>query len=226
MKCQLCGKNKRREDPLCWKCARPPKPEFCQILKLGEFIPTVTKLRGRTRKGRWAWTDEGKAHLSAQKIGDLNPMWKGGSSKDPVAKAQYTRQWRKDNEDYVRDREYRKRFGITKAQYDALLSEQGGSCAICKSTPGRRRLDVDHCHLTGKVRGLLCETCNKTLGFFNDDPELLKAALKYLEEVIQLPSKSKSQSRFLNWKFGHRSMGPKTSLRQQHQGLASEGQKA
>lgn len=74
-------------------------------------------------------------------------------------------------------------FGITADEYDALLEQQGGGCAICGRDTGdgqNRRLHVDHCHATGKVRGLLCSECNLALGKFQDDPELLRRAVDYL----------------------------------------------
>lgn len=135
---------------------------------------------------KWEWTPEGKARLSEMRRGENNPRWKGGTSQNPQVKADYARQWRKKNEDYVRDREYRKRFGITKKIYDRLLIKQEGACAICKAIPKRRRLDVDHCHYNGKVRGLLCESCNKALGGFDDNPELLRAAIQYLGKPTNL----------------------------------------
>jgi hypothetical protein len=58
-------------------------------------------------------------------------------------------------------------FGITTEQYDAMLTDQGGHCALCPTTDdGRRRLSVDHDHSTGKVRGLLCFRCNTRLGVY------------------------------------------------------------
>ncbi len=76
-----------------------------------------------------------------------------------------------------------KNFGITPADFDHLLDEQGGLCAICRSdTPGGRgRFHVDHCHLTNKIRGLLCTRCNTGLGQFGDDPDRLRSATAYLE---------------------------------------------
>ena len=87
------------------------------------------------------------------------------------------------------------KFGITIEEYDLLLEAQGGTCALCdglnnirkKSTysgnPVAMALSVDHNHKTGKVRGLLCNGCNTSLGKFRDDPVLLKKAIKYLEET-------------------------------------------
>ena len=71
-------------------------------------------------------------------------------------------------------------YGLTAEQYAALLDHQGGACAICK---GRRpyRLHVDHCHVTGRVRGLICKRENRLLALVKDDPALLRAMADYLE---------------------------------------------
>jgi hypothetical protein len=73
------------------------------------------------------------------------------------------------------------RYGITLEQYEAQLDKQGGVCAICCNPPTTRRLCVDHNHETGEVRGLICNSCNRGLGYLKDDSRLLKAAVQYLE---------------------------------------------
>lgn len=81
------------------------------------------------------------------------------------------------------------KYGLTKEDYDALLEGQNGGCAICGCPPARRKkqrsdlFHVDHDHVTGKVRGLLCFNCNGGLGQFKDDAERLRRAVAYLEEV-------------------------------------------
>lgn len=75
-----------------------------------------------------------------------------------------------------------KKYGLTEEHYQALLAAQSGMCAICKN-PGQRRLCIDHDHVTGQVRGLLCDHCNRALGSFNDDPALLQTAANYLTSV-------------------------------------------
>ncbi len=74
-------------------------------------------------------------------------------------------------------------YGITQEEYEAKLSEQGGGCAICKLTPEDigRRLDLDHDHVTGTIRGLLCGTCNRGLGYFMDSAIFLRRAANYME---------------------------------------------
>ncbi len=79
-----------------------------------------------------------------------------------------------------REREYRvRRYGMSLDDRHALSVRQGGVCAICRIKP-RRPLELDHCHSTGKVRGLLCNPCNIGLGLYHDDPDRLLTAVAYL----------------------------------------------
>jgi hypothetical protein len=73
----------------------------------------------------------------------------------------------------------RKTYGLTLEDYEAMLEAQDYGCAICGGQ-GSRRLVVDHCHATERVRGLLCDKCNIGLGWFRDDPELMDRAIGYL----------------------------------------------
>lgn len=72
------------------------------------------------------------------------------------------------------------KYGLSREGYEAMVSAQEGMCALCGERPVKH---VDHCHETGRVRGLLCVQCNTGLGKFNDSPELLKKAVEYLEDV-------------------------------------------
>lgn len=72
-------------------------------------------------------------------------------------------------------------------EYQKLSEKQGHRCAICGQREGSvhwsgvtKQLCVDHCHVTGSVRGLLCGKCNRGIGYFDDDPERVAAALRYL----------------------------------------------
>ena len=74
----------------------------------------------------------------------------------------------------------RKKYDMSVEEYDDILIEQLGVCAICR-TRGQRRLAVDHNHRTGAIRGLLCARCNMGIGCFKDDVAKLKGAISYLE---------------------------------------------
>lgn len=105
-----------------------------------------------------------------------------------------SRDWNVKNPDRYFDGHLRRNFGITLADYNAMLDRQGGVCAICGGPPTDRRnrrrgkqlvfvarLVVDHDHDTGRVRGLLCGACNSAIGFLKDDPATVRSALAYLE---------------------------------------------
>lgn len=87
-----------------------------------------------------------------------------------------------------RDHDFRKKFGITVVEYNLMFESQSGVCAICKRQETKgvkgviRKLAVDHCHKTGRVRGLLCTACNQSLGHMEDNIGYLQSAIKYLEQ--------------------------------------------
>lgn len=96
----------------------------------------------------------------------------------------------KNYEDKRRWSTIKKKFGIIKADYEIMLAKQNNVCAICKK-PERMaqkksrgitsHLSVDHCHLTKKIRGLLCRRCNAALGGFNDCINTLQSAIDYIK---------------------------------------------
>lgn len=84
-----------------------------------------------------------------------------------------------------KQREYllKKKYGITLEKYDEMLSEQDYRCYICHKHEDKldRSLAVDHCHETGKVRGLLCGNCNRFLGQIDDNIDIAERLVKYLQ---------------------------------------------
>jgi hypothetical protein len=120
--------------------------------------------------------------------------------KDPRKVIETAQQWRRENPERVRayqaeyrlrperkramrDLYYRRTYGISADEFDRLLDEQHGACAICRTRPEREAsMHVDHDHESGAVRGLLCLSCNQGLGQFKDDPTLLLRAIVYLRQ--------------------------------------------
>ncbi|MDX3518571.1 endonuclease VII domain-containing protein [Streptomyces scabiei] len=91
---------------------------------------------------------------------------------------------------------FKRKYGLTPAELDMMIAEQQGICCICLAAPAEH---VDHCHETGRVRGVLCFSCNAALGQFKDRPDVMRRAATYVEGnawkptlvapgVYQLPS--------------------------------------
>ena len=107
-----------------------------------------------------------------------------------------SRQWHKDRPDYVKkknalykeknptyhtDWQRKKKYGISKEQVNDLRKRQDGKCAGCLSNLLESKECVDHCHLTGSVRGILCNSCNLILGYAKDEVGILTRLISYLE---------------------------------------------
>jgi hypothetical protein len=94
-----------------------------------------------------------------------------------AANANRQREWWNANRERCRERTRAWYHGLSVEGYRALLARN--ACDICGTSQGR--LCIDHCHRTGRVRGLLCDNCNKGVGFFADDPGVIQAARGYLQ---------------------------------------------
>ena len=97
---------------------------------------------------------------------------------------QKNKEWAQNNPDKVRNKQLMYKYGITLDDFNKMLEEQDFSCALCGTKDAGRNgtFNVDHCHETGKVRSLLCHSCNTGLGKFQDNPELLRKAAGYVEQ--------------------------------------------
>lgn len=97
-------------------------------------------------------------------------------------RAEYMRRWNAKNPKNERRYRLKKMFGITIDDFERMDAEQGGVCAICQKPPtGRQKnLCVDHCHTTGRVRGLLCDKCNRAIGLLDENPDTINRAVSYL----------------------------------------------
>jgi len=125
-----------------------------------------------------------------EKIRTYKVQWRE-NNKEKIKK--YQAEWNKLNTEKVKkynetnffkkkNRDVKRKYGITIDQYRDMLSQQLSGCSICGKTIIEigKLLGVDHDHKTKKIRGLLCDKCNLGLGYFNDDIELLTKTIKYL----------------------------------------------
>lgn len=90
------------------------------------------------------------------------------------------KEYREKNREKLQWKCLENEYGVTQEKYLQMLEGQGGGCAICEEKPNGKKLAVDHCHTTNKVRGLLCHRCNTSLGLMRDSPTLLAKATSYL----------------------------------------------
>lgn len=96
-------------------------------------------------------------------------------------KSERQRQRHLDDPWYAKEAHFKRKYRITRSDYEVMLAEQGGRCAICKKEPCDKMLAVDHNHKTGKVRQLLCDNCNHLIGFAGESTSTLMSAIVYLE---------------------------------------------
>lgn len=91
---------------------------------------------------------------------------------------------RSQTKEYDLELHMKRAYGLGFKEYEEMLFNQNGVCAICSGEPPKnqhkKRLNIDHCHSTGKIRGLLCDACNRAIGLLKDSPDLLNKAISYL----------------------------------------------
>jgi hypothetical protein len=98
---------------------------------------------------------------------------------------EYDKNFKTKNPDYFKNKHLESTYGIPIEEYDRMLHNQRGRCAVCgkhAEETHRKRLFVDHSHATGKIRALLCQQCNTALGMVKEDTDILFALVAYLEE--------------------------------------------
>lgn len=132
--------------------------------------PEKVKQCGRESKRRWRKKNPG---LNTERMRE----WR---KNHPGRDAEIARRYRKRNSRDLLKQQLLRYYGIAVEVYDILYRRQQGKCAICLNPPKKHRLCVDHCHKTGKIRGLLCRRCNAGLGLLQDSKKIIRRALKYL----------------------------------------------
>lgn len=176
-KCKACDADYWRANPI--PQALPPQ----------EIQRRLDERRGETKKCTRCGVTKPRTEFykaSGKREGMVKPRCKACDS-------ELARQWFAENKERSKETRHRwslkNTYGITHEDYQRLLDEQGGVCAVCGEdepnehgrTGTKFRLAVDHCHDTGRVRGLLCQKCNRAIGLLRDDSGLLRKAIDYLE---------------------------------------------
>jgi|SRR5580704_6607721 hypothetical protein len=118
--------------------------------------------------------------------------YKTGKRSCRICRSDSQRKWRKEHpaeaKAYLRNSRYKRLYGMTFKEYEALLEKQSGLCAIClrplPDIDSGRYPPVDHDHVTKKVRGIVHGKCNRGIGMFDDNPLFLRRAARYLEEAL------------------------------------------
>lgn len=141
-----------------------------------DLKPWQFKKGHKVNNGRKPWNKDTKG---------LQVAWNKGKREAPPRTNEYYRNYYMTDKDGSRRRRMKSKYGLEWDDYQKMLLSQTGLCKICKSPQNNSRADVlhiDHDHKTGKIRGLLCHKCNSALGYANDNPEILKEMIKYLQE--------------------------------------------
>lgn len=133
------------------------------------------KNRKEMRAAHQEYRREHKEEINAQKRGEY--------AKNPGKFRKEARDWRINNPQRFRAHKAESAYGISHHDFFRLVGSQKGRCRICRN-PFGKSFQVDHCHRTGKVRGLLCSNCNAGLGRFRDSLKNLKRAIQYLRRFL------------------------------------------
>jgi len=122
------------------------------------------------------------ANLEEHRAAD-RAWWNANANTDKFKKRRKERYMPDKYKDYA----LRKTYGISIESYNAMIESQGRVCAICLKcfSKNKKKPHVDHCHATGKIRGILCHNCNLGIGQFEDNVEHLSNAIQYLERARQ-----------------------------------------
>lgn len=125
--------------------------------------------------------DKAYSKNNCKKIMDRVLKWQ---KENPERNNEKSRRWVKTNKDRRNAIIRKSKYGISDEEYKKMLSDQNECCAICgiSQCKLKRILHVDHCHITKKVRGLLCKNCNLAIGFIEDNLNSAKMIVKYLSK--------------------------------------------
>jgi hypothetical protein len=184
-----CPKGTR--SPLCARCKKIKEKEYsaycieCMRFKSRQFERT-----GRKRPENYYenYVKVASREWRRKHADTVNARVAEDRKNNPEKYLQYDRKWRKENIERDRYMDVLNKHKITSEDYEKLIYDHNNLCAICGKEETKKsrtkgdvcRLAIDHCHKTGKIRGLLCHNCNAGIGHFRDDEELILKAAYYI----------------------------------------------
>lgn len=151
--CRTCGESK-------------PPADYYRAKENRDGLNRACKTCEKKRAVQWHKDNREKSREATRRFKQNNPDKIAAYNKSPGK--------RRSQHKY----DLRTRYGLEITEYEAMVAEQSGACAACGDVPDRM-LVVDHCHKSGRVRGLLCRPCNTALGFMGDDPVLLRRLAEF-----------------------------------------------
>lgn len=161
-KCTKCGEVKPLDDYSRDKSTKDGLSKYCRLCRNMYHKRWRTNNNQRSREFAANWR-----RRNPQKVKEYNESLKNDPEKIMA----------------MRNHHYKRNYGITLLDYNRIFTKQLGRCAICNRKDDKNYLVVDHCHKGGIIRGLLCQPCNKGLGFFKDSPLNLEKAIDYLKNT-------------------------------------------
>lgn len=185
--CPKCKKNLPWEAFSLSRFRKSGRACYCRtcdkVRKAARYSANPEREKEKGRKRMSCWRNASPENWEKARLQSLK--WHR-ANKEKTSK--HAREWKKNNPEKAKaigaDFKLRRNYGITLEHYNYLLASQNGVCLICaRKNVGGRRLAVDHCHATRKIRGLLCAPCNTALGAMRDSPSQLRRAAEYLENA-------------------------------------------
>ena len=147
-------------------------------------------MRVYTKKTHCIWGHELTPENRVNGIGQCRLCRKANQEKFRTQNPGYKKQWRSENKERLRTEHIGYRYGLSQESYAQKREEQNDCCGLCGDAFDRTNTNttphVDHDHVTGKVRALLCRACNSGLGQFRDSSKLLRLAAEYLDKYNEV----------------------------------------
>lgn len=173
----------------CPKCGvDKPKAEFYKSSQTKSGIAVYCKDCSRGLRKRFYYDNRSWAIQQSREWRKQNPEKLNAQGRDWRARnrerARATRAaWAENNRDkrleHSKAAAWKYRYGLNRTEYKQFFVDHGSKCAICST---EKNLVIDHCHESGRLRGVLCRKCNLAIGHFDDDPKRIESAIKFLEK--------------------------------------------